>query len=82
MQEKEIGLKACVNKNKKESESWWKRRIKKAIAEVRKCHQRGEIGWKEKYLEFERNYNMKKTSIRSTDYLSKIREQFINIWMV
>ena len=31
MQEKKIDLKAFVNKNKKESESWWKRRIKKAI---------------------------------------------------
>ena len=26
---KKIGLKACVSKNKKESEPWWKRRIKK-----------------------------------------------------
>ena len=28
---KKIGLKACRRKNKKESEPWWKRRIKKSI---------------------------------------------------
>ena len=33
---KKIGLKACGSKNKKESEPWWKRRIKKLINKVRK----------------------------------------------
>ena len=43
---KEIDLKASGSENKKESESWWKRRIKKQINKVRKhinikeCHQR------------------------------------------
>ena len=43
---KEIDLKASGSENKKESESWWKRRIKKYINKVRKhinikeCHQR------------------------------------------
>ena len=33
---KKIGLEACGNKIKKGSEPWWKRRIKKAINEVKK----------------------------------------------
>ena len=33
---KKIGLKACGSKNEKESESWWKRRIKKSINKFRK----------------------------------------------
>ena len=45
---KKIGIKACGNKNEKESEPWWKRRIKTSINKVRKIiniskrHQRGE----------------------------------------
>ena len=33
---KKIGLKACESKNEKESEPWWKRRIKKSINKLRK----------------------------------------------
>ena len=33
---KKICLEACGNKIKKESEPWWKRRIKKAINEIKK----------------------------------------------
>ena len=49
---KKIGLKAYGSKNKKESEHWWKRKIKKSINKVRKhinileLHQRGAIGGK------------------------------------
>ena len=63
---KKIGLKSCGNKNKKDSEQWWKRRIKKSINKVRKHtnilehHQRGEVKMKEKYEESERKYNVKK----------------------
>ena len=63
---KKIGLKACGSKNKKESEAWWKRRIKKLINRVRKHinilerHQRGEIRRKEKYEELERKHNINK----------------------
>ena len=59
---KKIGLKACGNKINKESDPWWKRRIKKMANEVRKhinileYHQTGEIRkkkipgtWKEVY---------------------------------
>ena len=69
--EKKIGLTACRSKNKKESEPWWKRRIKKSINKVRKhinileCHQRGKIRRKEKYEELERKYNIKKKGIRT-----------------
>ena len=68
---KKIGLKACGSKNKKESEPWWKRRIKKSINKVRKHinilerHQRGEIRRKEKYEELERKYNIKKKGIKT-----------------
>ena len=67
---KKIGLKACGSKNKKESEPWWKRRMKKMINEVRKHinilehHQRGEIRREEKFGELERKYNIKKKGIR------------------
>ena len=63
---KKINLKACVSKNKKELEPWWKRRIKKSINKVRKhikileFHQRGEIRRKEKYEEIKRKNNIKK----------------------
>ena len=51
---KKTGIKARGNKNIKESEPWWKRRIKISINKVRKIinilerHQRGEIRRKEK----------------------------------
>ena len=67
---KKIGLKACGSKNKKESEPWWKRRMKKMINEVRKHinilehHHRGEIRREEKFGELERKYNIKKKGIR------------------
>ena len=59
---KKIDVKVCGSKNKKESEPWWKRRIKKSINKVRKhtnileCHQRGEVRKKEKYEELEKKY--------------------------
>ena len=68
---RKIGLKACGSKNKKESEPWWKRRIKKSINKVRKHinilerHQRGEIKRKEKYDELERKYNKEKRNKNS-----------------
>ena len=71
MQKKKIGLKACGSKNKKESEPWWKRRIKKSINKVRKHiniserHQRGEIRRKENYEGLERRYNIKEKRIRT-----------------
>ena len=66
-----IGLKAYGSKNKKESEPWWKRRIKKSINKLRKQinilerHHRGEIKRKEKCEELERKYNIKKKGIRT-----------------
>ena len=68
---KNIGFKACGSKNKKKSESWQKRRIKKLINKVRKHinilerHQRGEIRRKEKYEELERKYNITKKGIKT-----------------
>ena len=68
---KKIGLTACGSKIKKESEPWWKRRIKKSINKLRKHinilerHQRGEIKRKKKYEELERKYNIKKKGIRT-----------------
>ena len=65
---KKIGLKACGSK-KKESEPWWKRKMKKSINKVRKHinisepHQRGEI--KRKFEELEKRYNIKKKRIRT-----------------
>ena len=76
---KKIGLKACGSKNKKESEPWWKRRIKKSINKVRKHinilerHQRGEIRRKEKYEELERKYNIKKKGIRTV--IEELKQQ-------
>ena len=67
---KKIGLKAWGSKNKKESEPWWKRKIK-SINKVRKDinilerDQRGEIKRKEKYEELKRKYNTKKKGIRT-----------------
>ena len=69
--EKKIDLKDCGSKTKKESEPWWKRRIKKSINKVRKHinilerHQRREIKRKGKYEELERKYNIKKKGIRT-----------------
>ena len=62
---KKIGLKACGSKNKKESEHWWKRRVKKLINKIRKHTKRGEIRRKEKYEELKRKFNMKKKRIRT-----------------
>ena len=68
---KKIGLKTCGSKNKKESEPWWKRKIKKLINKVKKHinilerHQRGEIRRKEKHMELERKYNITKKGIRT-----------------
>ena len=48
-----IGLKACESKNKRESEPWWKRRIKvpkngvKKHINILECPQSGEIKRKE-----------------------------------
>ena len=76
---KKIGLKACGSKNKKESEPWWKRRIKKSINKVRKHinilerHQIGEIKRKEKYEELERKYNIKKKGIRTV--IEELKQQ-------
>ena len=67
---KKIDLKACGSKNKKESEPWWRRRIKKSVNKVRKHinisehHQRGEVKRKEKYEQLKRKYNIKKKRIR------------------
>ena len=67
---KRTGLKTCGSTNKKESEPWWKRRIKKTINEVRKHintlerQQRGEVRRKEKYQELD-NYNIQQKGIRT-----------------
>ena len=59
---KNIGLKACGGKNKKESKHWWKKRIKRLINKVRKHINilRGEIRREEQHKELERKYNIKK----------------------
>ena len=68
---KMIGLKACRNKNKKELEPWWKRRMEILINNGRKHinilerHHRGEIRRKEKYEELERKYNIKKKETKT-----------------
>ena len=68
---KKIVLKACGGKNKKELESWWKKRIKKTINGVRKHinilerHQRREISRNEIYEELERKCNIKKIGTRT-----------------